>query len=218
MTRPPEDPLTEVELKFMSAVADQAALSIRNAQLFEELRELSTHDELTKLANRRLLATRLAQELERARRFRQPVSVLAVDIDHFKLLNDRAGHPVGDQALVAVSSLLVNNVRRVDTVARVGGEEFIVVLPAADLLEAMKVADKLRLAIASRTDLPGGSGQPGERLTISIGVAEFIETEDQDGDALLSRADQALYAAKREGRNRAVAYTRLESLRPVAAG
>jgi len=204
VTRPASEPLVEPEVKLLDALADQAALSIRNAQLFAELRELSTHDELTKLANRRLLATRLANELDRARRFDLPVSVLLLDIDHFKLLNDRCGHPVGDSALERVARLLEGAVRRVDTVARVGGEEFVVVLPSTDAEEAAKVGEKLRAAIAGCADMPGIEGQPGGRLTMSVGVAQFDEQADADGDGLLARSDEALYAAKRRGRDRVV--------------
>lgn len=206
VTRPTSDPFQEPEVKLLDALADQAALSIRNAQLFAELRELSTHDELTKLANRRLLATRLANELDRARRFHLPVCVLMIDIDYFKQLNDRCGHPVGDAALERVASLLEGAVRRVDTVARIGGEEFVVVLPSTDAPEAVNVGEKLRSAIASCQDMPGIEAQPGHRLTISVGVAQFDERIDSDGDGLLARADEALYSAKRRGRDRLVVW------------
>lgn len=205
-TRPASDPLQEPEVKLLDALADQASLSIRNAQLFAELRELSTHDELTKLANRRLLATRLANELDRARRFHLPVSLLMLDLDHFKLLNDQCGHPVGDAALERVARLLEAAVRRVDTVARIGGEEFVVVLPSTDAVEAAKVGEKLRSVIASCSDMPGVEAQPGGRLTMSVGVAEFDERVDADGDGLLARADEALYTAKRRGRDRLIVW------------
>lgn len=199
LTRPPGDPLSEAEIRLLDAIADQAALAIRHAQLFEELRELSTHDELTGLANRRLLTSQVEREVDRARRFNQPFSVLAIDIDHFKLLNDRCGHPVGDQALRAVAEVLRTQVRKVDTVARSGGEEFVIVLPKTDVSEAGQAAEKLRQAIA-RTPMPGGAGQPEGRLTISVGVAELAGADD--GSTLLARADEALYQAKQAGRNR----------------
>ncbi len=204
-TRPAADPLNEYELRFLTAVADTMALAIRHAQLIEDLRELSTHDELTGLANRRLLRSRLSLELERARRFQKPLSVLVVDIDHFKALNDRLGHATGDVALREVAGALEHGVRRVDTVARVGGEEFVVLLPQNDAASAQHVADKLRRAIESR-EMPGGEGQPGGRLTVSMGVAQLMPGED--ADSLLARADEALYMAKARGRNRVVAAER----------
>lgn len=201
LTRPPADPLNDYEMRLLTAIADTMALAIRHAQLFEELKDLSTHDELTGLANRRLLQSRISLELERARRFRHPLSVLAVDIDHFKQLNDRHGHATGDRALRAVAQTLEQGVRRVDTVARVGGEEFVVLLPQNDVGSAAHVAEKVRRAVEGRP-MPGGEGQPGGRLSISIGVAEL--RSEEDGDALLQRADEALYFAKERGRNRVV--------------
>lgn len=198
-TRPYEDPLSEPEARVLGAIADQCALAIRHAQLFDELRELSTHDELTGVANRRLLQGRLHREIERARRFGRPLGLLAVDIDHFKKLNDRLGHATGDAALKAVAGVLEHAVRKVDTVARVGGEEFVVLLPQTDLREAIQVAEKLRAAVEKQI-MPGGESQPEGRLTISVGVAQLGSSED--AQRLLARADDAMYLAKQRGRNR----------------
>lgn len=203
VTRPEGDPITDVHLKLLCAIADNAALAMRNAQLFERMRDQSTHDELTGLANRRLFRHQLTMEIDRARRFAKPLSLVAVDIDHFKQLNDRHGHPTGDAALRAVAELLASSVRKVDTVARVGGEEFMILLPRADVDEAGAVAEKLRLAVAAAV-LPGGADQPGGHLTVSLGVAELTLSESDDGESLIERADQALYAAKHAGRNQVV--------------
>lgn len=203
VTRPASSPLSEGPIRLLDAVADQAALAIRHAQLFEELRALSTTDELTGLPNRRLLARRLDHEIDRARRTQKPISLLAIDIDMFKHLNDTCGHPTGDAALRGVAEGLLHAVRRVDTVARVGGEEFVVLLPETDLAEARRVAEKLRNHI-EETPLPGGQTQPGGRLTISIGVSGL--RTDEDGATALARADEALYSAKRRGRNRVVVF------------
>lgn len=200
VTRSEHDPITDIHLKLLCAIADNAALAIRNAQLFERMRELSTHDELTGLANRRLFRQQLGMEIDRSRRYGKPLALVAIDIDHFKLLNDRHGHPTGDAALRAVSELLAASVRKVDTVARVGGEEFMILLPRADLGEASLVADKLRLAIAA-AELPGGREQPAGRLTVSLGVSQLEVGDGEDGDSLIERTDQALYAAKHAGRN-----------------
>lgn len=215
VTRPVGDGLSDPEARLLDAIAAQAGLAIRSAQLFAEMHTLSTHDELTKLGNRRLLSSRMEMEAEHARRFQQPLCALAVDIDHFKLLNDRLGHQAGDAALVAVAEALTRGVRKVDTVARVGGEEFVVLLPRADVDEAAKVAEKLRVLV-STSQMPGGDGQPGGKLTLSIGVATFEPELDGDGDGMLARADQALYAAKRRGRDRVVVYSSVLSEAPPA--
>jgi diguanylate cyclase (GGDEF)-like protein len=199
VTRAPSDPLTDVQRRLLTALADQVALAIRHAQVVDELRALSTTDELTRLANRRALGRRLDREIERAERFGHPLAVVAIDIDFFKILNDTAGHPTGDAALRVVAATLVAGVRRIDTVARMGGEEFLALLPETALDEASVVAEKLRERIESET-IPGGATQPGGRLTISLGVAARVPGET--AEALLARADEALYAAKRHGRNR----------------
>ncbi len=202
LTRPPEDTLSEMEVRFLSAVADQMALAISHAELFERLRAESTLDDLTGLANRRLFQQRLQLELERVARFGQPLSVMLIDIDHFKQLNDRCGHGVGDEALKLVARIIGRCVRRIDTVARHGGEEFVVVLPNATVVQAARVGEKIRQALAT-SSVPGGEGQPAGYVSVSIGVAQL--SRGQVADALIERADQAMYAAKTGGRDR-VAY------------
>ena len=199
VTRASSDPLTDAQIRLLGAISDQAALAIRHAQVVDELRSLSTTDELTNLANRRALSRRLEREIERARRFHHALSVVAIDIDFFKNLNDTCGHPTGDAALVAVAEHLQSSVRRIDTVARTGGEEFLVLLPETTTDEALLVAEKLRAQIAGH-EIPGGTTQPLGHLTISLGVAQLLL--DEDGATLLARADEALYAAKRHGRDR----------------
>jgi len=207
LTRPEADPLSEVEVRFLSAVATTLALAIHHASLVDELRKLSNHDELTGLANRRLLGARLDREIARARRYSTDLAVLTLDIDHFKQLNDRFGHPVGDAVLRDVAEVLTAGVRAVDTVARVGGEEFVVLLPRTNGDAAARVADKLRSRIAAHdvAELEGKS-----RVTISLGVTVLDDAEG--AAALLSRADQALYEAKNTGRDRVV----LRFSRPAA--
>lgn len=189
---------SEVEIGLLEAIGDQLGLAIRHTQLFHELRRGSQHDDLTGLGNRRLLRIRLQDELHRAERFGQAVSVLAIDIDHFKALNDRHGHPTGDASLRKLAGLMTRNLRRIDTIARIGGEEFVVLLPRTTLAEAAQVGDKLR-SIVELTEFPGGEGQPGGMLTISVGVASL--RPEETGADLLARADTALYEAKDQGRN-----------------
>ena len=198
-TRPPESPLRDVDTRYVGALADQAALAIHNAQLFAKLEELSTHDELTKLPNRRYFDERLGREIADARRYGHPLSVLVVDIDHFKKLNDRVGHRAGDGALVAVARLLRESLREVDSVARWGGEEFAVVLSHTAEAEAIGVAEKLRARVTELA-VEGAAEQPPGHLSVSIGVAE-LRPED-DAESVVVRADRGLYAAKRAGRDR----------------
>jgi diguanylate cyclase (GGDEF)-like protein len=199
LTRAPEDPLTDVEIRYIEAIANHAALAIHNAQLITELEARSTHDALTGLPNRRLFEDRIATAIAEADRFGHPLSLLAIDIDHFKQLNDAHGHQAGDEALVAVARTLARGVRAVDTVARIGGEEFVIILSRADAIEASRVAEKLRREIAALS-LRGSRDQPLVHLSISIGVAQ--RRPGENASSWLERADQALYEAKRAGRNR----------------
>jgi diguanylate cyclase (GGDEF)-like protein len=200
-TRSETHAFSNVEAGLLEAIGDQLGLAIRHTQLFDELRRGSQQDDLTGLGNRRLLRIRLEDELLRAERFGHRVSVLAIDIDHFKALNDRHGHPTGDAALRKLAGLMTRNLRRIDTIARVGGEEFVVLLPRTSLEDAEQVAEKIR-SLVEQTLFPGGAGQPGGHLTISIGVA--TREPEESGPNLLARADMALYDAKDRGRNRVV--------------
>ena len=163
VTREDTSAFSEVETGLLEAISDQLGLAIRHTQLFDELRRGSQHDDLTGLGNRRLLRIRLEDELHRAERFGQAVSILAIDIDYFKALNDRHGHPTGDASLRKLAGLMTRNLRRIDTIARIGGEEFVVLLPRTKLSEAGQVAEKLR-SIVERTEFPGGDGQPDGML------------------------------------------------------
>lgn len=163
-----------------------------------KLEELSVRDGLTGLYNRRELEKRLQQEIQRARRYRRPLSVLMLDIDHFKNVNDRYGHQAGDEVLITVADLIQLNVRPVDVVCRYGGEELAVILPETDAEGARTVAERIRGTVEdSVTTTPQGDTV---HVTVSIGLAVF----PRDGDTaagLIHTADQALYAAKQEGRN-----------------
>ncbi|MGB5812606.1 MAG: diguanylate cyclase [Polyangiales bacterium] len=198
VSRSTTNAFTTLDTSLLSAISDQLGLAIRHTQLFDELRRGSQHDDLTGLGNRRLLRIRLDDELHRSERFGQKVSVLAIDIDYFKSLNDRHGHPTGDASLRKLAGLMTRNLRRIDTIARIGGEEFVVLLPRTDADTALVVGEKLRVLV-EETEFPGGTGQPEGRLTISIGVAS--RRPGETGADLLARADAALYDAKDEGRN-----------------
>jgi diguanylate cyclase (GGDEF)-like protein/PAS domain S-box-containing protein len=165
-----------------------------------KLLALSTTDELTALRNYRSLRAELDQEFRRARRTRQTLSVLMIDIDHFKHYNDRHGHEAGNVVLRGAAAILRASVREIDTLARYGGEEFCVVLPAAAIDEAHMVAERLRARIAAEP-FAGAREQPKGHMSISIGVAELVDDDESPAD-LLRRADGALYQAKRSGRDR----------------
>ena len=165
----------------------------------DELRVLATTDPLTGAFNRRHGRAKLAEELRRRERYRTPVSVLMVDIDHFKSINDRFGHEVGDSALRALATCCTNTLRIVDIFVRWGGEEFLAILPGTTEVAAADAAERVRAAVAAiRIVLDDGAAIG---FTVSIGVAE---TQDGSITLLVNRADTALYAAKRAGRDRIV--------------
>jgi diguanylate cyclase (GGDEF)-like protein len=166
---------------------------VRLRRLHAELQRVSRTDALTGLANRATIDAAFAVELERNRRHERPLSILMVDIDHFKSVNDRFGHQAGDRVLKAVAHAIGSGVRLSDTVGRWGGEEFLVLCPETGSNEARALADRLRLAVrAATTDTTGSH-------SISVGVAGA--RSDDTVDALLRRADAALYRAKSDGRD-----------------
>ncbi len=202
--RPQNDAFSPDDTKLLNSVTQQAAMAILNAQLYQEKLDLSITDELTKLANRRHLQTRLELEWNRAHRFGSPLSFLMIDIDEFKRYNDVNGHLLGDQVLEGVAQVLKANTRKVDTVARFGGEEFVVILPEQNKESSSGVAEKLRKAVA-RTRFSRMQSQPTGHISVSIGVATYPD-DGEDPKLVLDRSDLALYVAKRSGRNRVVTY------------
>ncbi|WP_201244596.1 GGDEF domain-containing protein [Halochromatium salexigens] len=169
-------------------------LAIAEAGLcFFEATRLSVTDHLTELVNRTRLDQVMEENLMRSRRYATPFSVIMVDMDHFKLVNDQHGHQVGDEVLVCLAKVLMNNTRAVDVVGRWGGEEFMVVAPSTDLAQAVHLAEKLRMAIAN-SELPAVGFK-----TASIGVASYHAGDDRE--SMIGRSDAALYKAKRNGRN-----------------
>ena len=170
----------------------------------DKLIERANTDSLTDLYNHRYFQERLASELSRANRYKRPLSMIMLDIDHFKTLNDTHGHPFGDIVLQQVAKIMVREARDIDIVARYGGEEFSIILPETEVKDAMVVADRLRQGIQHHCFV-GSNGQTVP-VTISLGVAQYpIHSAEREG--LIMAADLAMYQAKSMGRNRVVAYS-----------
>ena len=167
------------------------------------LSELNSRDASTGLYNRRYLTQQLAREFGRAKRYRRPLTVMMLDIDHFKRINDGYGHQFGDEVILAVSTMLVQTLRSIDFVARYGGEEFCCFLPETGLDPAEIVAERIRARVAELRLEHAGGEVP---VTISVGLSEIADS-DASAEALLRRADEALYLAKNEGRNRVRVHT-----------
>jgi diguanylate cyclase (GGDEF)-like protein len=174
-------------------------LTERNLELQranEVLNQLSITDGLTKLHNHRYFQDALTREIKRVNRAKEPLSILLVDLDDFKSLNDRLGHAAGDELLNRVATVMSDVVRESDLLARYGGEEFVVLASDTNLLGAYRLAEKLRTAVAEQSLILGDSMRP-TRVTVSIGVAEFRGNRHK----FFSAADQALYRAKASGKN-----------------
>lgn len=180
----------------LARFADLVSLAISNAQTLETLARQATTDPVTGLANHRVFHERLGEEMDRASRYRHPLALAIIDIDHFKRVNDTYGHQVGDRVLVEVARKLAEQARTSDVVARIGGEEFAWLMPDTGAPGASHAVDRARRSIASLGVEGAGS------ITVSAGVCGFIEGFDAQG--LLGRADEALYDAKAAGRDRVV--------------
>ncbi|MGQ0604617.1 MAG: GGDEF domain-containing protein [Anaerolineales bacterium] len=175
-------------------------------QALTRMEQLATHDAVTGLLNRRALYSHGEAELNRAHRDSKPLSFVMLDIDHFKSVNDRFGHLIGDQALRMVADTMARNKRPYDWAGRWGGEEFLLILPSTDMAEAAHIADRLRIMV-NETAVPLGNGQD-LFLEVSLGVtSSSLQLGDKYTlDRLTKEADDALIRAKREGRNRVCIY------------
>lgn len=183
-----------------------AIRNVKDRQLesmVNQLKEHSTHDPLTGLKNRRYFAHNFYDECARSQRREETLSLLFLDIDHFKQVNDTHGHHIGDVVLKDLAAFIKSRCRPYDTAVRWGGEEFIVLLRATNSKAAVVFAERIRIGIETGKGL-----SVGFRITISIGVAEYQEEDTLE--ALVDRADQALYEAKRTGRNKVVCWEHLQ--------
>ena len=186
------------DLSLVTRLAGFAAIAIENARLYQQTKQLSLIDELTRLYNTRYFTQYLDAEVKRCRRYKSSVSLIFLDLDHFKQVNDRHGHLVGSQLLREVADVLRHGVRDVDIVARYGGDEFIVIMPETRLEAAAFVAERLRVAMDEHIFLVGEGLRA--HLTASFGVASFPETCASENE-LIRLADQAMYRVKDHNRN-----------------
>jgi two-component system cell cycle response regulator len=174
--------------------------------------EMALTDSLTGIYNRRYMATHLPSVMNQAAAASKPLALFMIDIDHFKRVNDTYGHPAGDEVLRVVARRIADTVRQIDTVARMGGEEFLVVMPDARFDIALRVAERLRQAVAD--DAVSDTRAPGGRIAVTISIGVALARQGDTADMLIQRADAALYRAKQSGRNRVEAE---EETPPVAA-
>ena len=182
----------------LETLASQIAFAIENARLFAETRRLAQTDALTLITSRGHLFELGRREVRRAQLYRHPLSVIMLDIDHFKQINDTHGHAQGDRVLQALAQCCLSQIRDIDIFGRLGGEEFVILLIETDLSGARNLAERIRESVA-RLTVP--AAETFITITTSAGVVQFSDGDD-DLDGLLGRADRALYAAKRGGRNR----------------
>jgi two-component system, cell cycle response regulator len=184
---------------FLGQVANQSYIVMENSRLFERVRNLSIRDGLTGLSNHRHILELLQEEFDRKGRDQEPFSVLMIDIDHFKRVNDEHGHPAGDAVLREVAAVIQGCLRTIDSVGRYGGEEFLVVLPRTPHDEAMQTAERVRSQVGAHVFR---AQEAGLRVTISVGVATASAPGTHTTEAMIREADAALYRAKSAGRDR----------------
>jgi diguanylate cyclase (GGDEF)-like protein len=197
---------TEDEKQLMGIMAGFASVAIENARLFKR----ATHDIKTGLYNHGYFQNRLLEEIDRSDRFQTDLTVMIIDLDHFKSINDTYGHIVGDEVLIKVGQIIRSHIRGFDIPARFGGEEFTIILPETSSTDAVHVAERLRKNIENcRFSAPRDSSREpvSFRVTASIGVASYaLESSEMTDDMLIDNADQALYYAKEHGRNQSVIF------------
>jgi len=198
INRPKTKEFTEEDLLLLTALAGYSAIAIENASYFKKIQELTITDDLTGLYNSRHLHARLDEELARARRFKSPVSMIFIDLDYFKNVNDQYGHLFGSKVLKEVATLLRQSIRAIDMAFRYGGDEFIILMPKTGKKNARLVAGKLRKAIRGHTFL--SEDGLDHRLTASFGVAAFPD-DAGDKTTLLHMADNAMYRVKNKTRD-----------------
>jgi diguanylate cyclase (GGDEF)-like protein len=188
-----------LDLQLFSLVTHQLSAAVRNSLLLRQSQEQAIRDSLTGVFNRRYFSERAEEELRRAKRYQHPLAIVLADIDHFKQINDRFGHQVGDEVLRCTAGALAEGLRTSDVLCRYGGEEFVILLPESTTEEAVMVAERLRSMVTARAR---ALRHVKMAVNMSFGVASTAEAEAPTVESLLQLADGALYYAKRSGRNR----------------
>lgn len=203
MDNPQKYGLTVDDMDFMAILSHQLAAGMELSLLFDKISLLSQRDGLTGLYNHRIFKEKLLQELNRRSRNKKPLSLMMIDIDHFKRLNDTFGHLAGDAVLKELAALITSQTRgaTIDVCCRYGGEEFAVIMPELDLKQALLVAERLRKTVESAA-LHVSELSADTRVTVSIGLACAAADERIGFDEFIKQADDALYLSKRNGRNR----------------
>jgi diguanylate cyclase (GGDEF)-like protein len=193
-----ELPFVDKEIRSLENLLCALVYPLRNALTYKNAVELASRDPLTGVHNRMALDSSMAREVDLARRQQLPLSVMVIDIDHFKRFNDKFGHAFGDEVLVAVSKAIATTVRRSDLLFRFGGEEFVVLASHTGEQGALLLAERIRENIAGLQTIRGHD----TKVTVSVGVARL--QPDEDAATFFKRADKALYKAKDDGRNRSI--------------
>ena len=207
----PATPITVLGLMFLSMSLNFGFLLMAVDRLRNEVADLALIDDLTGVANRRHLMQRLTEECARSERNGKPFSLLVIDLDGFKAINDTRGHAAGDACLQHFTLMAQTRLRPGDMLARTGGDEFCIVLPSACLSEAAMIARRVLQICREDAEACSGADFP---ISVSIGVAQWTEEVGAFPDSLIARADHALYAAKNEGKNRYAAYSSAPSVAP----
>ena len=187
------------DLQFFSVIGNQMTATLKHFQRFSSIKDMAIYDTLTNVHNRRYFDERIGAETQKSFLSGTPLSLVMVDIDYFKNVNDTYGHTEGDKVLCKIASLLKNSVRKDDTVARYGGEEFVLILPGAKLEVTSMIAERIRRLVETTLF---EVGQTQIHLTISLGISNLPSHRARSEEELIKMADHALYNAKRGGRNR----------------
>ena len=188
------------DLRMFNILENMISISLSNAEMYERVKQMSLTDGMTSLNNYRYFESRLREEIQRSRRNKSSVSLIMLDIDHFKNYNDKLGHQAGDEALRKIGKLLKQTIREVDVANRYGGEEFSIILPGMKKESIAILAERIRIAVEKETFFKEEL-QPSGKITVSLGGASFPDDADSF-EELVSAADQALYLSKSGGRNR----------------
>ena len=207
-----QKPITDEDMKIFTMLANQAGLAIENSQLYEMVVVKSQADSLTNLWNHGYFQDKLSEEIQRHRQAKEPLSLVMIDIDNFKKLNDTYGHQHGDVILKKIARLFREQSREKDFACRYGGEEFAIILEQTNKNQAFDSAERLRKRVENYT-FPGATADQSMKITVSIGIATFPDDADNKED-LIAKADKAMYIAKFSGKNKTVLIENNYGLKP----